>query len=90
METFPDNWPFVRGIHRSPVDVRQTLSDAVLWCYLCRSPEQTDEQTVVLPAIWDDTTFMQRRHHNRLITSKLNSQEVIGKIMHAAHIFIMV
>ena len=29
METFPRNWPFVRGIHRS----RTKASDVELWCF---------------------------------------------------------
>ena len=31
---FPRYWPFVRGIHRSPVNSPQKISDAELWCFL--------------------------------------------------------
>ena len=32
-------WPFVRGIHRSPVNSRTKASDAELWCFLWSAPE---------------------------------------------------
>ena len=42
---FPRNWPFVRGIHRSPVNSLHTkASDAELWCFLWSVPEQTVEK----------------------------------------------
>ena len=28
-------------------------SDAELWCFLWSTPEQTDEQTIETPVIWD-------------------------------------
>ena len=31
---FPRYWPFVRGIHRSPVNSRTKASDAELWCFI--------------------------------------------------------
>ena len=31
-------WPFVRGIHRSPVNSRTKASDAGLWCFLWSGP----------------------------------------------------
>ena len=31
---FPRYWPFVRGIHRSPVNSPHKASDAELWCFL--------------------------------------------------------
>ena len=31
---FPRYWPFLRGIHRSPVNSRIKASDAELWCFL--------------------------------------------------------
>ena len=40
-------WPFVRGIHWSPVD------NAKHWFCLCCYFEQAVEQTVFLPLIWD-------------------------------------
>ena len=33
METFPRYWPFVRRIHRSPVNFPTKVSDAELWCF---------------------------------------------------------
>ena len=45
---FPRYWPLVRGI------IRQTkTSVAELWCFLWSSPEQTVEQTIETPVIWD-------------------------------------
>ena len=35
---FPRYWPFVQGIHRSPVNSRTKDSDAELWCFLLSSP----------------------------------------------------
>ena len=45
METFPVYWPFVRGIHRSHVDSPHKGQ----W----RRAEQTVEQTIETPVIWD-------------------------------------
>ena len=47
-------WPFVRGIHRSPVDSPHegrpvTRCLMFLWCV----PDQTVEQIVEMPMIWD-------------------------------------
>ena len=36
---FPCYWPFVRGIHRSPVNSRTKASDAELGCFLWSAPE---------------------------------------------------
>ena len=36
---FPRYWPFVTGIHRSPVDSPQKVSDAELWYFLWSAPE---------------------------------------------------
>ena len=36
---FPRYWPFVRGIHRSPVNSPHKASDAELWCLLWLAPE---------------------------------------------------
>ena len=35
---FPCYWPFVRGIHRSPVNSHTKASDAELWCFLWSAP----------------------------------------------------
>ena len=37
----PRYWPFVRGIHRSPVNSPRKASDADLWCFLWSVPEPT-------------------------------------------------
>ena len=36
---FPRYWPFVRGIHRSPVHSPTKARDAELWCFLWSAPE---------------------------------------------------
>ena len=36
---FPRYWPFVRGIHRSPVNSPKKVSDAELWRFLRSVPE---------------------------------------------------
>ena len=46
---FPRYWPFMRGIHRWPLDFPHKASDAELWCFLWSAPEQTIETLV----IWD-------------------------------------
>ena len=33
-KTFPRYWPFVRGIHRTPVIPHTKANDAELWCFL--------------------------------------------------------
>ena len=38
---FPRYWPFVWGIHRSPVDSLAKSSDSELWCFLWCASEQT-------------------------------------------------
>ena len=53
METFPRYWPFVRGIHRSPRIPLKKASDAELWYFLWSAPEQTIDQTIETPVIWD-------------------------------------
>ena len=35
---FPHYWPFLRGIHRSPVNSLTKASDAELWCFLWSAP----------------------------------------------------
>ena len=36
---FPRYWPFVRGMHRSPVNSPPKASDAELWCFLSSASE---------------------------------------------------
>ena len=43
----------VRGIHPSPVDSPHNASDAELWWFLWSAPEQTIEQTIERPVIWN-------------------------------------
>ena len=50
---FPRYWPFVMGIHRSSVNSLTKASDTELRCFLCCAPEQTVEQTIDTPVIWD-------------------------------------
>ena len=45
-------WPFVRGIHRSPMNSLQKASHAELWCFLWSGLQQTVEQTIDTPVIW--------------------------------------
>ena len=35
-----------------------TASDAELWCFLWSAPEQTAEQTIETPEIWDAITLI--------------------------------
>ena len=41
------------GIHRSPWDSLHNARDAPLCCFLWAAPEQTVEQTIETPMIWD-------------------------------------
>ena len=36
----------------------KTASDAELWCFLWSAPEQTTEQTIETPEIWDAITLI--------------------------------
>ena len=46
------------GKHRSPVDSLTKASDAELWRFLWSVPEQTVEQTIKSPVIWDAIAFI--------------------------------
>ena len=50
--------PFMRGIHRWPVDSLTKASDEELWCFPAH--EQTVEQTIGTPIIWDAIAFIMR------------------------------
>ena len=50
-------WPFLRGIHRSPIP-SQRINHLKLWWYLRYKRQQSVEQTVTLPVIWDALTLM--------------------------------
>ena len=41
------------GIHRPPVYSPQKDSDMELWCFFLSAPEQTIEQAIETPVIWD-------------------------------------
>ena len=58
METFSALRALFEGIHRSPVDCLTKASDAELLCFLWSVLEQTDEQTVDMPVIWDASTLI--------------------------------
>ena len=53
---FPRYWPFVWGTHWSPVN--SPHKDAELWCFLWFAPEQTIQQTIEKPVIWDAITLI--------------------------------
>ena len=53
METFPRNWPFVRGINRSPVNSPRKGQWSGALISLWSAPEKTVEQTNETPVIWD-------------------------------------
>ena len=46
---FRRNWPFVRGIHRSPWTLLTKARDAEFWS----APEQMVEPTIEMSVIWD-------------------------------------
>ena len=48
---FPRYWPFVRGIHRWPVNSPHNGRDAELWCFLWSEPKQTAETPAIGDAI---------------------------------------
>ena len=50
---FPRYWPFARGIHRPPVDSPHKGQWRGVWCFLWSAPEQTVEQNIETPVIWD-------------------------------------
>ena len=50
---YPRYWPFVRGIHRWPVDCPHKASDAELWCFFFISAWTNVEQAIETPVIWD-------------------------------------
>ena len=52
-EHFPHYWPFVRGIHRSPVDSPHKGQWRGALVFFLSVPEQTVEQTIETPVIWD-------------------------------------
>ena len=50
---FPRNWPFVQGIHRSPVNSPRKGQWRRAWCFLWSTPEQTLEETLETPVVWE-------------------------------------
>ena len=58
---FPRYWPFVRKIHRLPVDFPpQRASNVGLWWFLCCEREGTVEQIIQLSVIWDNMMILRR------------------------------
>ena len=68
MEIFPRCWPFVRGGDRW-IPLTQA-SDTDIWCFLWSVPEQTVEQIIETPVIWDASALILTSHHND--TFKIN------------------
>ena len=64
---FPRYWPFVRGIHRSPVNLLTKASDAELSCFLCSAPEHTVQQTFETRVIWDSIAL----YHGVMVMSTI-------------------
>ena len=52
-QPFPPCWPFVRGPTGHWWIPLTNASDAELWCFLWSVPEQTLEQLIETPVIWD-------------------------------------
>ena len=50
---FSRYWPFVRGIHRSPVNYPDKGQWPEALIFLSSAPEQTVKQTIETPVIWD-------------------------------------
>ena len=50
---FPRYWPFVKGTTGHRWIPLTKASDSALWCFLWYAPEQTVEQTLETPMIWD-------------------------------------
>ena len=59
MNFFLRNSSFVRGLHLSPVNSpSQSTSDADLCSYFWCTPEQTVDQAMMLPVIWEAMTLI--------------------------------
>ena len=71
METFSSYWPFVKGIHRLPVDSphKGQWRRASISSLMCAW--KTVEQRVDMPVIWETMMFMSH-HHN--YTTNANSK----------------
>ena len=74
---FPRYWPFVRGIHRSPVT---KASHAEFWCFLWSAPEQTTEQTVNR-----DAGDLRRNHSHYDVTVITQRERSVGGILLGFH-----
>ena len=62
---FPCNWPFVRGIHRWPMDYLHKRPVTQCWC----TPEEEIVHTVDLPVIWVGMTLMWRHCNERTFSA---------------------
>ena len=69
----PRYWPFVREIHWSPMNSPHK-GQWYLWCFLWSSPEQTVEQTIETPVIWDTITLIMTSLISRLLLSPSHKQ----------------
>ena len=84
---FPRYWPFVRGIHRSPVDCPHKASGAELWCFFDlhlnkRLSKQSDlrrhdahyDVTVMDLIIWVASPIAAGRHVPFIIVNFLSTE----------------
>ena len=55
---FPHYWPFVKGTHWSLVDSPHKGQWRGALMFLWSAPEQTFEQTIEMPVIWDSITLI--------------------------------
>ena len=52
-------WPFVRGIHRSPLESPQKrIIDVEVWCFFYCQPESPVEQIVEMSVVWEAKMFL--------------------------------
>ena len=70
MKGFPCHWPFVRGIHRSPVDSHHTGSVKRLWCFFYVSLYKRWTQAGQSLVIWEVMTYIWRQHNVNIPTGR--------------------
>ena len=69
---FPRCWPFVRGIHRSPVNSRTKACDAELWCFLWSAPEKRLSKHSW--GLWFETFSRPLRRHSNVLCFSTQGQ----------------
>ena len=74
---FPRYWPFVRGIHRSPV-IFPHKGPVMLWCCSAWAVKQTVER----PMIWGYMTFMWHNRNDPADTSRDNDVVITSQRRH--------